>query len=101
MSKVSVIAKLEVKPGMGDKFIDQWNIFLTHVSENQPDTEHYVLHRLNNAPDTFYVTEIYKNKAALDAHSTSDAMVQFFGKIKDYVKESDIHFLTPVKTVRI
>lgn len=96
MSKVSIIAKITTKPETEEKFLEQWDAIITHVKD-KPDIEHYALHRSNCDPSTFYVMEIYSSKEAFDAHSTSEAFTDFLGSIHDFVHESDIQMLTPVK----
>ena len=67
MGKVSIIATIKVKDGRGDDIIAAFakGAELLHT---EPGTEQYVLHRNQNDPNTFYVTELYTDQAALDAH---------------------------------
>jgi quinol monooxygenase YgiN len=100
MSKVSVVAKLTVKPEKADSFADQWDALLAHVSANEPGTEHYVLHRSTTEPNVFYVTEVYENQAALDAHMGSDAFAAFGGSLGDFIEGVDMQFLAPLKSAK-
>jgi quinol monooxygenase YgiN len=100
MSKVSAVAKLTIKPDKADEFPSRVDDFLAHIDANEPGTEHYVLHRSITEPNVFYVTEMYEDQAALDAHSTSDAMAAFGGSLGDFVDGVDIQFLVPVKAAK-
>jgi quinol monooxygenase YgiN len=97
MGKVSVVAKLTVKPDKVDDFPAAWDDLIAHVDANEPGTEHYVLHQSTTEPNVFYVTEVYENQAALDAHLGSDVFASFGGSLADFVDGGDMQFLAPVK----
>ncbi len=100
MSKVSIIAKLTVKPDKIDDFPAAWDDLIKHVDDNEDGTEHYVLHQSTTEPNTFYVTEVYKDQAALDAHMGSDTFASFGAGLADYVDGGDMQFLQPVKAAK-
>ena len=100
MSKVSVVAKLTIKPEKADEFADQWDSLIAHIDANEPGTEHYVLHRSTTEPNVFYVTEVYENQAALDAHMGSDAFASFGASLGDFVEGVDMQFLAPVRAAK-
>ena len=72
MGKVSAVAKLEVKPEKADEFPAAWDAMFEHIKANEEGTEHYVLHRSGRDSNVFYMTEIYADQAALDAHGSSE-----------------------------
>ena len=98
MSKVSVVAKLTIKPDKADEFADQWDSLVAYVDANEPGTEHYVLHRSSTEPNVFFVTEVYESQAALDAHMGSDAFGAFGAGLGDFVDDFDMQFLVPLKS---
>ncbi|MEX0665904.1 MAG: putative quinol monooxygenase [Acidimicrobiia bacterium] len=100
MGKVSAVAKLEVKPDMADAFPAEWDDMFKHIAANEDGTEHYVLHRSNRDPNVFYMTEIYADQAALDAHGSSDAMAAIGGSLGDYITSADLDFCVPVKAAK-
>jgi autoinducer 2-degrading protein len=100
MPKVSAVAKLTVKPDKADDFPKVWDDVLAHIAANEPGTEHYVMHRSNRDPSIFYVTEIYADQAALDAHSSSDAFAGLVGKLGDYIAEADLDFCEPIRAAK-
>lgn len=100
MAKVSAVAKLIVKPEKADAFPGVWDDVLAHITANEPGTEHYVMHRSNRDRNVFYVTEIYADQAALDAHSGSDAFAGLVGALGDYIETADLDFCEPVKAAK-
>ena len=62
----------------------------------EPGTIEYVLHRSSTDPNILYVTEVYEDQAALDAHMGSDHFKSFGGSLGDLVNGADLQFLTPV-----
>ena len=98
--KVSVVAKLTIKPEKADEFPAQWDALIDHVGANEPGCEHYTLHRSSMEPNVFYVTEVYENQAALDAHMGSDVFAQFGAGLGDFVEGGDMQILNPVKAAK-
>jgi quinol monooxygenase YgiN len=95
MAKVSVIAKIEAKDGKGDELVAAFEKLLADVA-NEPRTIHYILHRSTTDPNVLYMTEIYEDQAALDAHMGSDYFKSFGASLGDLVNGADLQFLTPV-----
>jgi autoinducer 2-degrading protein len=100
MSKVSMVAKLTVNPDKADDFPAAWDDLFAHIAANEPGTEHYVLHRSKTEPHVFFMTEIYDDQAALDAHSSSDAFAKLGGSLGEFVEGAELHFLAPVKAAK-
>ncbi len=98
--KVSVVAKLTIKADKADAFPAAWDDLLAHIDANESGTEHYTLHRSLTEPNVFFVTEVYENQAALDAHMGSDAFAAFGGSLGDFVEGADMQFLAPVKAAK-
>jgi quinol monooxygenase YgiN len=100
MPKVSAVAKLVVKPDKADDFPNAWKDVIAHIASNEPGTEHYVMHRSNKDANVFYVTEIYQDQAALDAHSGSDAFAGLAGSLGDYIESFDLDFCEPIAAAK-
>jgi autoinducer 2-degrading protein len=96
MGKVSVIATLTVKDGKADTFPAAFDEFFRHV-EGETGTEHYMLHRSTTNPNVFFMTELYADQAAFDAHSASDAFRQLGASLGDYIDRFDLQFAEPLK----
>ena len=100
MAKVSAVAKLTVKPDKIDDFPAAWDDMFAHIAANEPGTEHYVLHQSTTEPNVFFMTEIYTDQAAADAHSGSDAMAKLGGSLGDYIDGAQLDFTKPVKAAK-
>lgn len=96
MGKVSVIATLTVKDGKADSFPAAFDEFFRHV-EDETGTEEYVLHRSTQNPNVFYMTELYADQAAFDAHAGSDAFAKLGASLGDYVEGFDLALAEPLK----
>jgi quinol monooxygenase YgiN len=75
IGKVSVIATLTCKDGKADAFPAAFDEFFRHV-ESEDGTESYVLHRSTTNPNVFFMTELYTDQGAFDAHAGSDAFAK-------------------------
>ena len=100
MGKVSVIATLTVKDGQGDALIAAFDSLFPHI-DGEHGTEHYLLHRSTTNPNLFFVTELYSDQAAFDAHAGSDAFATFGGGLGDIIEGFDLQMAEPVKAVRV
>jgi quinol monooxygenase YgiN len=94
MSKVSVVATITAKKGRGEEIIAAFDSAKDAVA-SEPGTLLYVLHRNQSNPDVFYVTELYEDQAALDAHMSGAAVAALAG-IGDAVESFDLQFANPV-----
>jgi (4S)-4-hydroxy-5-phosphonooxypentane-2,3-dione isomerase len=100
MSKVSAVAKFTIKADKADEFPGAFDEFFAHIKDNEPGTEHYVLHRSTANPNIFYITEVYADQAGLDAHATSEAMQKFGAGLGDFIENVDLDFTTVVKAAK-
>jgi autoinducer 2-degrading protein len=94
MSKVSIVATITAKDGRGDEIIAAFDGAKDAIAA-EPGTEVYVLHRNQNDPNVFYVTELYTDQAAVDAHMSGAAMQAMAG-IGDAIESFDLQFANPV-----
>jgi quinol monooxygenase YgiN len=76
---ISVIAKLPVKEGKMEEAISTFKELMTHVAKEE-GTLSYTLNQGKSIPNTLVVMERYKDKAALDAHSSSPHFKAFLPK---------------------
>ncbi len=98
--QVSIVAKLTIKPDKADDFPGQWEDLMAHIAANEPGCHHYTLHRSTMDPNVFFVTEIYENQAALDAHMGSDAFAAFGATMGEWVDDADLQLAAPVKAAK-
>ncbi len=100
MSQKSAVVRIKVKPGRGNEVIAAFEGAREHVA-GEAGTLLYTLHRSAADEDVFFVTEIYADQDALDAHMTGPGMAALAG-IADAVEEGgvDLQFAVPVVSVK-
>jgi quinol monooxygenase YgiN len=97
MSKPAAVAKLTATPGKREELITVLGE-LVDATAAEPGTEVYVLLRDTGDDDSVWFFELYSDKAALDAHSTSEAMKAIFPKLAGLVAGMpDIRAVEPVR----
>jgi len=75
---ITVVAKIPVKEGKMDEALTAFGELIDKVASEE-GTVMYSLNKDNANPNVLVVVEQYKDKAALDAHSTSPHFKAFFG----------------------
>ena len=80
------IAKLTVKEGKMDEAIELTRTLMTEVA-NEEGTLSYTMNRDPSQPNMIIFMERYKDKAALDYHSSTPYFKSFFGKIQGLLAE--------------
>lgn len=98
MSTISVVATITAKAGRGDEIIAAFDGAKDAVA-GEPGTLMYVLHRNQANPDVFYMTELYEDQAALDAHMAGPAMAALAG-LGDAIESADLQFANPVSVAK-
>ncbi len=78
MSKTAVVAKLTIKDGSKDEFLEAFGEMLKAV-DDEPGTEVYVLNWDTKDENVAWIYEIYTDADALAAHSGSEAMAALGG----------------------
>ena len=84
MSTIAVIAKITTQPGKRADVVAGMASMLAHV-ESEPGTIVYTLLEDQADADVMWVYEEYADQAALDAHSSSDAMKALGGSIGPFL----------------
>ncbi len=74
---IYTIAHYEVRPDGVEKVKQAIQEFVLYVKTHEPDTRMYLAWQQQDAPTHFVHFFIFENKAALEAHSQSDAVKQF------------------------
>ncbi len=100
MGTVSVIATLTVKDGTGDTLLAAFDEFWPSL-EREPGTKQYILHRSTTNPNLFFVTELYTDQAAFEAHAGGDGFAKLGGALGDFIESFDLQMAEPVKIAGI
>lgn len=74
---ITVVAKLPIKEGKMDEAVAAFKGLMSKVAEEE-GTVLYCLNRDTANPNVLVVVEQYKDKAALDHHSTTPYFKEFF-----------------------
>lgn len=78
MSKIAVIAKFTTAPGKRDELAQALEKMLPQV-ETEDGTELYILSEDSGNADVLWMFELYTDGDALQVHSSSPSMMEFFG----------------------
>ncbi len=81
---VSVIARIPVKEGKIDEAIGAFKDLMVHVA-GEEGTLSYTMNRPQSDPNTLVIMERYKDKAALEAHSSSAHFKAFFAASRPFI----------------
>jgi quinol monooxygenase YgiN len=73
MTRIVVTATLKAKPGKGDELAELLGGLVDAVGPEE-GTEQFVIHRVQDDPDTVFFYEVYRDQAALDAHRQNPAL---------------------------
>ena len=80
MSEVAYIARLTAAEGKRDEAIAALGR-LVDATESEPGTLQYVLYADTADPAGIWLTELYADEAALEAHMSSPAMAEAVGSL--------------------
>ena len=81
---LGIIAKLPVKEDKVEEAIELFKGLIVKVAEEE-GTLAYTINRDQANPNTVVVMERYKDKAAIDAHSSTPYFKEFSAKIGEYL----------------
>ena len=81
MARTAIMATIKAAPGKEAELEAAFTEMIETVSTSEPGTLIYALHQQRDEPGTFVFYELYEDDAALQTHSTSDAMKTLQGKL--------------------
>ncbi len=79
---ITVVAQVRVQPGQEEAFQKAAEELVEFVTDHEPETLVYVLHRSTSMPGKFLFYEVYADETALARHGASEAIQKFFGKVR-------------------
>jgi len=96
MSKIAIIAKFTLKSGKRSELVAGMAPMMKHV-QSEVGTLSYVVSEDQVDPDVMWVSEVYADQEAVDAHVGSDVMKALGGLFGDLMAgPPELNFLTPV-----
>jgi quinol monooxygenase YgiN len=81
---ISLIAKIPIKEGKVEEAIAAFKGLMVQVAKEE-GTLFYTMNRSQSNSNTLVIMERYKDKAALDAHSSSAYFKEFFAKSREFI----------------
>ncbi|GAB3603876.1 putative quinol monooxygenase [Microbacterium aureliae] len=97
-SEVVLTAEFTALPGHAD---DVARLIADYgdVVRDEPGNVHFEVYRRVEAPEAFFVFEIYRDRAAFEAHLAGEAGAVFNAKLQPRIVEDEsvLHFLLPVR----
>ncbi len=97
---VSLIAKIPIKEGKMDEAVAAFKQLMVKVA-GEPGTLLYTINRAESAPNTLVIMERYRDKAALDAHSSSDYFKAFFAASRAFIGgKPEIAVMEEIQSIR-
>jgi (4S)-4-hydroxy-5-phosphonooxypentane-2,3-dione isomerase len=95
MPKVALVSRFKAKQGKADELIAAFRPVLDQA-EKEPGTLLYALHRSNDDPDLFWVSELYTDDDAFAAHRGSDVMAAVTPALGELIAEPELIIGKPV-----
>jgi len=81
---ISLIAKIPIKEGKVEEAIQAFKELMVRVAKEE-GTLMYTMNRAQSNPNTLVIMERYKDKAALDLHSSTPYFKEFFVKSREFM----------------
>ncbi|HUW03634.1 MAG TPA: putative quinol monooxygenase [Acidimicrobiales bacterium] len=98
MSKIAVVAKLTAAEGKRDDLVAAMGPMM-EAAQAEAGTEVYALHTDLGDENAVWLYELYTDSAALDAHSSSEAMAAFGASLGGLLDGAlEIMLLDPVSS---
>lgn len=93
---LAVVATVTIKEGVDEAFVAVMKTLAEATRANESGNHLYALHKAET-PNTYVVLERYDDRAAFDAHMSSDHFQTAVGQLGDLLAaELDIQFLEEV-----
>ncbi len=81
---ISLIIRVEVTPGLGDKFAEYITEEAADAVNNEPGCRQFTVSRSVDEPDIFTLAEFYDDMAALEAHRLTPHFILFQERVKEH-----------------
>jgi len=96
---IAIVAKLPIKEGKVEEAIEAIKELMVHVAK-EDGTLMYTLNKDTSNPSTIVIMERYKDKAALDAHSSTPHFKEFFAKSREFIaSKPEINVLEEIHAI--
>ena len=89
VSQVAIVARVTVKEGKAEEYIDAFALLLEQA-QKEPGTLLYAIHRSKDDPHVFWTTEIYADDAAFAAHRATEVHAAAEPVFTDLIAAADV-----------
>jgi quinol monooxygenase YgiN len=93
MSKVGVLVKFTVKPGLRDQLVEHFRLLVEHAN-TEGGAEDWSFHLSPVETNTVWLYEVYKDQSAMDAHNSAEITVQ--AKVKTHEITAGVPEVVPL-----
>lgn len=94
---ISIIAVLKARPGKTEVLRDALKALLLPTRQ-EPGNLDYALFQLRDEPETFYMRESWRDRAALEEHIALPHFQAFIGQMDSLLAEPlRLDYLTPIE----
>jgi quinol monooxygenase YgiN len=90
----ALVVRFTVRPGAGADFDDLTARTTAAIREREPDTLVYACHRVDSSERQRIFYELYRDKAAFEAHERQEHVRQFLTARKPLLESTIVDFMT-------
>lgn len=84
---VTLVITMTLQPDSEQEFVDFAATLVRTVTESEPDTLLYALHRHPSEPHTYIWVERYRDAEALQVHTEAPYMAEAMGKLPNWLAQ--------------
>jgi quinol monooxygenase YgiN len=88
-----LVVRFTVRPGAGEPFDRLVRATVEKIRANEPDTLIYACHTVPAQPQQRIFYELYRNRAAFDAHEQQPHVKAFLAERDQFVANTEVDFL--------
>ena len=89
-----LVVKFTLEPGHEEAFDELVSALLPGIQDNEPGTLIYASHEVADAPSERVFYEMYRDKAAFEAHEEQPHVKHFLAERAQHLESFDVDFLT-------
>ena len=98
-SQFGLVVKFTLKAGQEESFDNLVQETLAEIHAHEPGTLAYVSHVVHGAPSQRLFYELYRDRAAFEAHELQPHVRRFLDLRNEHVNRVDVDFLSPVSSL--
>lgn len=92
---LGLVVRFTLREGVGEAFDQLVAETVDGIRAHEPGTLLYVCHQVDGHPDQRILYELYRDRAAFDAHETQPHVRRFLADREQHVTATEVDFLVP------